>query len=106
MLFIAYEQFLKKNEEEEFYKNVYPNGEVKLGDYDLYPSLNSSGARKNETESIVHESWFIASVMTILNYADGKHSLSYCAERLGMDVSKVREVAEILVNRGLVEGPI
>lgn len=99
------EEFLKKNEEEEFYKNKYPNGEVKLGNYDLYPSLNSNGSRKNEIESIVNESWFIASVMTILNYADGKHSLSYCAERLHMDISKVKEVAEILVNRGLLDGP-
>ena len=99
------EQFLKKNEEEEFYKNLYPNGEAKLGDYDLYPSLNSNGSRKNEIESIVNESWFIASVMTILNYADGNHPLSYCSERLNLNISKVKEVAEILVNRGLLEGP-
>lgn len=99
------EQFLMQNEKEEFYKNIFPNGEVKLGDYDLYPSLNSSGARKNETQSIINEEWFIASVMTILNYADGKHSLSFCAERLGMDVNKLKEVAVILVNKGLLEGP-
>lgn len=100
------EEFLKKNEEELFYKNLYPNGEVKLGDYDLYPSLNSNGTRKNEIESIVNESWFIKSVMTILNYADGKHSLSYCARRLDIDISKVKEVAEILVKRELLAGPL
>lgn len=99
------ELFLKKNEEEEFYENIYPYGEVKLGDYDLYPSLNSSGARKNETESIINEEWFIKSVMTILNYSDGKHSLSYCAERLNIDIKKIKEVAEILVDRGLLDGP-
>lgn len=97
------ETFLKKNEEELFYKNLYPYGEVKLGDYDLYPSLNSNGARKDEEESIVNEKWFIRSVMTILNYADGEHSLSYCAKKLDMDISKIKQVAELLVKRGLLE---
>ena len=100
------EDFLKEYEKEVFFKNKYPNGEVKLGNYDLYPTLNNNGARKNEKTSIINEDWFIRCVMIILNYSDGKHSLSYCAQKANLEIKKVTAVANILVNRGLLEGPL
>lgn len=96
------EQFLLKNEAEHYYRNLYPYGEVKLGDYNLYPSVNSDGARLDE-EDLINEEWFIQSVMMILNYSDGRHSLSYCAKRLGIDDEKIKKVADILVQRELLE---
>lgn len=96
------EQFLLKHEEERYYKNLYPYGEVKLGDYDLYPSVNSDGARLDEKD-LISEEWFIQSVMMVLNYSDGKHPLSYCARRLGIHYEKIKGVADILVQRGLLE---
>lgn len=97
------EKFLLKHEEEKYYKNLYPYGEVKLGNYDLYPSINSDGARLDEKEDLINEEWFIRSVMLILNYSDGKHSLSYCARRLGVRYEKIKLAADILVERGLLK---
>lgn len=86
-----------------FYKNLYPYGEVKLGDYDLYPTINVGGKGKDETQDLINEPWFIKSVMMILNYSDGETSLEYCAKRLDMDIEKLEKVAEILVEKGLLE---
>lgn len=86
-----------------FYKNLYPYGEVKLGDYGLYPTINVGGKGKDETQDLINEPWFIKSVMMILSYSDGKTSLEYCAKRLDMDIEKLEKVAEILVEKGLLE---
>lgn len=85
-----------------FYKNLYPYGEVKLGDYDLYPTINVGGKGKDETQDLINEPWFIKSVMMILNYSDGKTSLEYCAKRLGMSMKDAKKVAEILVEKRLL----
>lgn len=85
-----------------YYKNLYPYGEVKLGDYDLYPTINVGGVTKDETQDLKNEPWFIRSVMMILNYSDGRTSLEYCAKRLGMQVVKVQKVAEVLADKGLL----
>jgi len=85
-----------------FYKNLHPYGEVKLGDYDLYPTINAAGAGKDEIQDLRNEPWFIRSVMLILNYSDGKTSLEYCAKRLDMPVMELVKVAEILVEKGLL----
>ncbi len=102
----VYEALLQKEmcdltKKKTYYKNLFPYGEVKLGDYELYPSINSCGERKDE-QSILNQSWFVESVMMILNYSDGKHSLGYCAQRLDRSEEEIREVAEILISKGLL----
>lgn len=89
-----------------FYRNLYPYGEVKLGDYNLYPTLNTSGVKKEDSVSLINEPWFIRSVMMLLNYSDGECSLEYCAKRLEIEVDTLLKVADILVDRGLLEGPL
>lgn len=96
------EMLLLKNERESYYMNLYPCGEVKLGDYDLYPSINSGGSRMAGKDALVNEEWFIQSVMMILNYSDGKHPLSYCGKRLGIPYEKIKQTAKILEDRGLL----
>lgn len=86
-----------------YYKNLYPYGEVKLGDYDLYPTINVGGVTKDETTDLRNEPWFIRSVMMILNYSDGRNSLEYCAKRLGMPIEKTEKVVEVLMEKGLLE---
>ena len=86
-----------------YYKNLYPYGEVKLGDYDLYPTINTGGTRKIETQDLRNEPWFIRSVMMILSYSDGRTSLEYCAKRLELPIEKVQKVAETLVEKVLLE---
>lgn len=97
------EQFLLKHEKEKYYKNLYPYGEVKLGNYNLYPSINSDGVKQTEKNNLLNEEWFISSVMMILNYSDGNTPLSYCARRLELPYEKIEMVADLLVERGLLE---
>ena len=97
---------LDKGEGKYFYRNRYPYGEVKLGDYNLYPSLNTSGVKKEDSESLINEPWFIRSVMMLLNYSDGDCSLEYCAKRLELEIDVLQKVADILVDRGLLDGPL
>lgn len=95
--------FLQRNERERYFINLFPYGEVKLGDYDLYPSVNSDGGHSGDmTEVVIQEKWFVSSVMFLLNYADGQHSLSYCANRLKLPIEKIEQVAEILTEKGLI----
>lgn len=96
------EAFLIQNEKEIYYRNLYPYGEVKLGDYDLYPSVNSGGSRTTGPGDLVNQEWFIQTVMMILNYSDGTHPLSYIASRLGMSYENVKQVGRVLEDRGLV----
>lgn len=96
------EDFLKINEQDQYYINKYPFGEIKLGDYDLYPSVNSDGSKSDDEDRMLNDPKFIQSVMMILNYADGQHPLSYCAERLHVELEWVKKIAQILFDRGLL----
>lgn len=93
----------EKKPQGSYYRNLYPNGEVKLGDYDLYPTINSDGFKNDKAQELINQPWFIMCVMTILNFSDGKRSLEFCAKRLGRDVEELQKVAEILVHKGLLE---
>ena len=93
------ERFLLEFEKEYFYITDYPYGEVKLSDYNLYPDINSDGNSFVET---MLDPNFVVIVMTILSYADGKHSLSFIANRMHQSLELVKNVALILVDRGLI----
>ncbi|MBQ8707946.1 MAG: DUF4910 domain-containing protein, partial [Succinivibrionaceae bacterium] len=75
------EKLLAEFEQDTFYVTDYPYGEVKLGDYNLYPSINSDGNRF--VNSAMNDPDFVRTVMTLLSYADGKHGLSFTAYKLG-----------------------
>lgn len=96
------ERMLLNHEQEVYFINTKPNGEVKLGDYDLYPSINSEGLRGYNEEELKNQPWFISCVMTLLNYGDGKHPLSYVARRLNMNYEDVKQVLRILEEKKLV----
>lgn len=98
------ENVLLRNESERYVVNLYPYGEIKLGDYGLYPSVNSDGFRiADESEKLTEQPWFRPAVMVVLNYGDGEHSLSFCAEKLNLDRKKVEEVVDLLIEKGLIK---
>lgn len=96
------EEMLLEHEKEIYYINTMPYGEVKLGEYDLYPSINTDGARNDMDGELKNQPWFIKSVMTLLSYGDGKHPLSYVAERLDMDENDLKPVLDILEKKELI----
>lgn len=98
------EKLLALHEKEKYYLNKYPNGEVKLGNYDLYPGVNTNGARKDSSmEDIINNPFFIKKVMFMLNYSDGTKPLSYIAKRLGCSCQELQAVADILETKGLIQ---
>lgn len=82
------------------YKTPFPYGEVKLGDYNLYPDVNSGGDRNVEA---VNDPDFIRTVMILLSYADGFHSLSFVAIKLNLEIAFVKSVAAVLTQKKLLE---
>lgn len=94
------ETFLQNFEKERFCINKFPYGEVKLSDYELYPDVNSDG---NRYVSFMKEPKFVAAVMTILNYADGMHSLSFVSMKTGLSTEFLNKVADILKEKGLTD---
>ncbi len=94
------EELLLDLENDHFYTTPFPYGEVKLGDYNLYPDLNCGGNRYVEAMSSPD---FVRTVMTLLSYADGIHSLSFVAMKLNLNFEFVKSVADILKEKRLIE---
>lgn len=76
------ERLLKANELEGYYINQNPYGEVKLSDYELYPSLNDTQQRDGR-DNAINDRDFINQILMILNYSDGEYLLSWIGDRLG-----------------------
>ncbi len=98
------EKFLQLLEKEKYYVNIYPEGEIKLGDYDLYPTVNSNGVRNDRgIQSLINDPAFIRKVMFMLNYSNGTTSLSYIAEKLNCSIDELEKVAYLLEEKGLIK---
>lgn len=97
------EKLLLQYEKEEFYINTQPNGEVKLGNYDLYPKFNSGGIKAKMDDELKSQPWFVKCIMTILSYGDEKHSLSFVAQKMNLELEQVKSAADILAEKGLIE---
>lgn len=97
------ENFLLEHEKENYYVNKFPYGEVKLGDYDLYPSVNADGNRLYQADALIGSPGFVEQVMVLLNYCDGNYSLSHIGQLFGFEEKRLKAIAELLVQKGLLE---
>jgi aminopeptidase-like protein len=76
------------------YKNTSPKCEPQLGRRGLYEKIGGATSEaKTDTMSLL---W-------VLNYSDGVHSLLYIAQKSGIPMSKLESAAEILMDAGLLE---
>ena len=74
------------------YRNLVMHGEPQLGKRGLYPTI---GAPREHEESI-------RAMMWLLNQADGNHDLLAVAERSGMDLFLLDEMARKCLEKGVV----
>lgn len=88
-----------------YYINKYPYGEIKLDSYNLYPDINSHVSYIQFKEGIIDRRELLNSVLMLLNYSDGKHKLSTIASKIGCSIFKVIPVVELLKEKELLEGP-
>lgn len=99
------EKILKANDINGYYINKYPYGEIKLGDYDLYPTLNNENGDKKTSDNLVDGRDLLNNILMILNYSDGKHKLSDIASKLGKCVLELENSVNILKEKELLDGP-
>ena len=83
-------------------------GEVKLGNYDLYPSLNTNGDRESDSAASLKQQMnsidhFVAKVMNYLNLADGSVSLEEMKKKLHCGQEEIKIITNILLTKGLIE---
>ena len=91
------DKLLKTLELNGYYINQFPYGEVKLGDYDLYPDINFSDGNISRDR--------VDKILAILNYSDGKHSLLDIATKFEYDILELESVLTVLKNNNLLKGP-
>ena len=72
--------------------NLNPKGEPQLGRRGLYSAL---GGHRGSNERERAMQW-------VLNYSDGEHCLADIAERAGLKLSVLNEVAEVLEENDLL----
>ncbi len=80
-------------EESRTYRNLSPFGEPMLSKRDAYPTL-SEGFQAHSAGDLA---------LYILNFSDGQHDLVDIAERAGCKVHHLEKIAELLVEKKLLE---
>lgn len=79
-------------EQSPLYLNTAPKGEPQLGKRGLYDAMGGASDRKQ----------FQLAMLWILNLADGKHSLPHMAQRSGLELSVLENVAQVLIDHHLL----
>ncbi|HEX7063578.1 MAG TPA: DUF4910 domain-containing protein [Bacillales bacterium] len=99
------EELLEAVELEGYYVNTSPYGEVKLDQHGLYPDSNGPKTRGKSTNQKADHRTQLHRILTVLNYADGSHSLIDIAEKCHCSIVDLEEITQLLKNKGLLKGP-
>lgn len=100
------ERLLQAVEIEGYYVNQFPYGEVKLDKYGLYPDINSPTLTGNlSSNEVSNNRTRLNQIMTILNYADGEHSLVDIAKLCGCSLEHLTPLVNLLISKNIITGP-
>lgn len=98
------ERILRVFEYGGYYRNTNPNGEPMLSKRDLYSTVNSpdhwSESAKDKTYD---QDQFVAQLMRLLNYSDGRHPVVDIAGRFATTTEELVPAIEKLQEVGLLE---
>lgn len=86
-----------------YYVNRFPFGEIKLDKYGLYPDMNSSNIY---SESSIDTRMQLERMLTVLNYADGRHSLLGIARQCRCNIFDLFKIISVLQEKFLLDGPL
>lgn len=95
-----YIQLIEKMERRLFYKNSVPCGEVMLSRHGLYPEIGGAFNQLVEKRSGKSE---LDLILEILFYADGKLDREALAEKTGVEMEIVEQVARKLIEKKILE---
>ena len=82
--------------------NLAPFCEPQLGKRDLYPNMNSNTTRRNSADDRVDGRLQLERLLTILNLADGEHTLMDIATKAQCSMDDLRSTIEKLETKGLI----
>ena len=112
--FLDFKEFYKSCEEilnciieidkSEYYYNSIGFGELFLSSRNLYPSINSEETRLYKSnDKVADNNRMQKTIMCLLNYCDGKHSLNDIAVRLGEELDYVVKISKTLYKKKLLK---
>ncbi len=78
------------------YKRINPYGEPFLSKHNMYPAMNTHGVSHKPKQEYVKE------LVSLLNYCDGKASLSDVSQATGIDYSLLLNLSQLCVDKGLL----
>lgn len=99
------ELILKINEYNGYYVNLYPYGEIKLDQYDLYPDMNAPSNRRYSNNGNPDGRKELNYILMVLNYSDGQHSLLDIAKKCNCSILDLIEIIDKLKRKALIKGP-
>ena len=88
----VYKEIISKMNQDTFYRNLKPHGEIMLGRRGLYPTL---GAGRNVSQEIKAMNY-------LLNYSDGLHTIQMISDYSKIPVEELKPVARRLVEHNLL----
>ena len=99
------ELILKANEYNGYYINLYPYGEIKLDQYDLYPDMNGTATIRYSNSKLVDGRQELNYILMILNYSDGDHTLLDIAQKCNCNILDLVHIIDNLIEKELLRGP-
>jgi aminopeptidase-like protein len=97
------EKILKLHELAGHFINLAPYGEPQLGKRGLYPNINSPMTWGKSSDDINDQSEILKSIIYILNYCDGEHSMISIAKKLNIPLSSLEGIIERLESEKLIK---
>tara|TARA_Y100001954_G_C15685628_1_gene540071 strand:- start:680 stop:1039 length:360 start_codon:yes stop_codon:yes gene_type:complete len=88
----VYKEIISKMNQDTFYRNLKPHGEIMLGRRGLYPTL---GAGRNVSQEIKAMNY-------LLNYSDGLHTIQMISDYSKIPVEELKPVARRLAEHNLL----
>ncbi|MCP4595915.1 DUF4910 domain-containing protein [Neptuniibacter sp.] len=82
--------------------NLSPYGEPQLGKRGLYPNVNSPNNWRNSSDRMHDDRKVLNAILTILNLADGEHSILEIANLLDLPLDDLRPIIEKLESENLI----
>lgn len=99
------ELVLKANEYNGYYINLYPYGEIKLDQYDLYPDMNGTATSRYSNSNNMDGRQELNYILMILNYSDGEHTLLDIAKKCNCSILDLVDIIDKLKEKGVLKGP-
>jgi aminopeptidase-like protein len=84
------------------FRNLSPYGEPQLARRGLYPNVNAASTWKTSNDTLADARRFLDRLLTVLSYADGKHTMLDIAARMSVPIEEFRPIVEKLEEASLL----